>query len=294
MKKYKKFADYLCSTEVQALTGTTRGNYEVALNSFKIFLKKQEATIDNVDADLMDKYTKYLSRNRSGSTIQLYVTVVKLFLRWAGHPVLFSYKIPSEEKKRQQLKEINRWFNEADIDKCLAYDFPSSSEPVKSRNQLLVRLLAETGARIREIASIKAEQFDVGNRVVFLEISKTEPRPAFYSDHTAKLVGDFRRAHIASGLLWEGEVFPSTEYLKQIVTDMLKALGLKNGSDGRGPHTFRHYVATYLYFEGNMPLEDVAMALGDKPDTIRENYLHPTPAMMKRKFDRAMGWGVAG
>lgn len=286
----KTIADYLCSTEVQSLTKATRSNYENALNSFKRFRKKQEAVTTAIDAAFLEKYTKYLSRNKSGSTIQQYITVVKLYLAWAGNPVMFSYRIPAEEKKRQQMKEINRWFSEEDIEKCLAYDFPTSSEPVKSRNQLLIRLLVETGARISEIASINAEDFDIPNRMVFLRTSKTEPRPAFYSDRTAETLARFKSQHIAIGDVWTGRVFPKTEYLKQLVTDMLKALGLKNGNDGRGPHTFRHYVATYLYFVGGMPLEDVAISLGDRPDTIRENYLHPTPSMLQRKFNMAMGW----
>ena len=50
---------------------------------------------------------------------------------------------------------------------------------------------------------------------------------------------------------------------------MLKALGLKNGADGRGPHVFRHYFASYLFFVGGMRIEEVATLIGDTVDTVR-------------------------
>lgn len=60
--------------------------------------------------------------------------------------------------------------------------------------------------------------------------------------------------------------------------------------NGRGPHTFRHYTATYLYYDGNMRIEDLAYLLGDKVETIREKYLHPTPKMLRKRVASAMGW----
>ena len=73
---------------------------------------------------------------------------------------------------------------------------------------------------------------------------------------------------------------------------MLEDMGLKNGKDGRGPRTFRHYVATHLFYVGNMRIEDIAVLLGDKVDTIINNYLHPTPLMLRERVAKAMKWEV--
>lgn len=286
----KTITEYLKTTEVRALAQATRDNYENSLKSFNKFLKRHEGIIFEIDAEFLEKYTKYLVRNKSGATIRQYVTIVKLYLKWAGEPVEFTYRVPATERKRQQMKEIERWFTEADISRCMLFEFPTLKEPARSRNKLIVRLLAETGARVAEIANIEAKDFDEGNRMVFLRYSKTEPRPAFYSVRTAEVLAQHKVERVISGEIWRGQIFPTTDTVKKAVAKMLKDLGMKNGSDGRGPHTFRHYVATYLYFEGGMALEDVAIVLGDKPDTIRETYLHPSPFMLQRKFKRAMGW----
>ena len=89
---------------------------------------------------------------------------------------------------------------------------------------------------------------------------------------------------------WTGPLFPSTARIRQVVNEMLKDLGLKNGADGRGPHTFRHYTASYLFYAGNMRIEDIAFLMGDTVDMIRTRYLHPTPMMLRERVAKAMGW----
>jgi hypothetical protein len=38
-----------------------------------------------------------------------------------------------------------------------------------------------------------------------------------------------------------------------------------------------------------MRIEDIAFLLGNTTDTIVQNYLHPTPLMLKERVERAMG-----
>jgi integrase len=129
---------------------------------------------------------------------------------------------------------------------------------------------------------------------VFLSVSKTEIRPAFYSQETADLVLKLQNSTVSFFKEdWNGPVFPAVGMCKKIITGMLSDLGLKKQNDGRGPHTFRHYAATHLYYNGDMDLNDLAIVLGDKPDTIRDNYLHPTPAMLRRRVEKAWGWNPA-
>jgi integrase len=80
--------------------------------------------------------------------------------------------------------------------------------------------------------------------------------------------------------------------LQQVVTEMLNDIGLKKEGDGRGPHTFRHYVASYLFYSGRVRLEDIAFLLGDTVDTIRQNYLHPTSLMLREIVSNAFNWSI--
>jgi integrase len=83
-------------------------------------------------------------------------------------------------------------------------------------------------------------------------------------------------------------MFPDTEQIKKVVAEMLEDLSLRR--PGRGPHTFRHYVATKLFYEGNMRIEDISVLLGTTVEIIVKNYLHPTPDMLKRRVFKAMQW----
>jgi len=303
---------YLDSPNVTALAKSTRENYSFALMQFDNFMFESamgsdemttadlgiayELTEKNIRPETLEAFCEYLKTERklSGKSIAQYITIVKFFLRSIKKPVEFEYKISSEDKKKTQLKKINRWFSAEDVKICLEYDFPNiKSAETRLRNKLLVRLIAETGARIREIANIAAKDFDQANRTVFLRYSKTEPRPAFYSPETAELVDMvfLNNESILGGSAVE-KIFPNTERCMAIVVEMLVDLGMKKNKDGRGPHTFRHYVATKLFYESNMSLTDLAFVLGDKPDTIRDNYLHPTAEMLRRRVDEAMRWSA--
>ena len=198
-------------------------------------------------------------------------------------PIEFTHHVSSRERKQQKRKSLNRWFDESDVKKCLEYRFPSDH----TRNHLLVRVLLETGARIREIADLTLDRVDFDNNTLWISDSKTEPRPVFISDDTQSIFESLfieQKLHPQQGFHGVNEkvkIFPSTNRLKAIIHEMLVDLKIKTPRDGRGPHTFRHYVATLLHYDGGMSLTDLGFLLGDKPETIRDNYLHPTAKMLQ-------------
>jgi integrase len=65
---------------------------------------------------------------------------------------------------------------------------------------------------------------------------------------------------------------------------------LKGKGDARGTHTFRHYVTARMFYVGGMRIDDIAFLLGDTKDTIVQNYLHPTPLLLKERAEREVGW----
>ena len=281
-------ADYLSS--IRSLRPNTINLYRNGLQKLRDYCNW--AGTDNVDLndfqEHIPKYVDYLKEfDCSGPTIQQYLTIAKMFFKWNGTPVEYTYRIPASERKQAQLKAVSRWFDELEVEMCREYTFPDSRNAI--RNRAIVRLLIDTGARVREVSRIKAEDIDLENRTVFLSDSKTEPRPAFFSEDTARALLIYKeRAEF--DMKWRDRIFPSTKQVQKIVNDMLIDLGLKNGADGRGPHTFRHYVATWLHYEGGMSIMDIAFLLGDTPKTIEDNYIHPTPNMLQRRVDTAMGW----
>jgi len=268
--------------QTKSLSTKTLKSYENSLKKLSDYCRAGGIIIDQ--SFDMHAFATELSKTMKGTSIQLCLTTVRHFLKWLGCPTDYSFRIAHDERKDSQRKSLARWFSEEDVAKCLAYDFAALQCYVKTlRNKILVRLLVETGARIKELSLIRAEDVNIETRMIMLNDSKTVPRPVFFSPETAVLMEKLL-------LRVDGGLFPSEDQCAKIVKDMLSYLGLKNGSDERGPHTFRHYVATWLHYEGGMDIKDIAFLLGDQPDTIVNVYIHPTPDMLRRRVGKAMGW----
>ena len=281
---HKQIEDFLQSDRVKKLSKQSAALYRYAMTSFDAFLSESNKK-PNIPADtkeawefLVDQYCKSLEQNgKSATTIKQYLTIVKMWLRSIGFDnVKFSYKTSSDERKRVINKNLSRWFTEDEITQILAYGFEKNNGKA-TRNKLMIRLLYESGARIREIAALTADDFELENGWFWIRVSKTVPRPAFFGKATEALIDQMKAAG-----QWSGRIFPDVAQCQAVFNDMLADLGMKDGADGRGPHTMRHYVATHLKYEKNLDLEDIATLLGDTPETIRAVYLHPTPKMLKR------------
>jgi len=273
---------YMESPEVRGLAKSTRELYGHALHHAEAFARGKDA---GWLSDNISRFAEYLEGKKlSGKSVQQYLTCTKIYLKWAGHPVEFVYKISNQDRQENKRKRLDRWFTEEDIDKCLSYKFNNVNGD-ELIYHTIVRLLVETGARVGEIAGIKKDDVHLDEGFMFIQ-GKTEPRPVFFSLGTAALLS----VALLQNLFPDVPIFPDAKKIKTVVTRMLEDLGLKKEKDGRGPHTFRHYTATYLFYEGNMRIEDLAFLLGDKVDTIVNHYLHPTPAMLRKRVATAMGW----
>jgi len=263
-----------------SLRPNTRSFYGSVLNnSFsKIF-----SDISDIN---LKKYAEALEHDGlSGKSIQQYLTVAKSFMRAVGLVPNYTYKIRADEKRQFILDRAERWFEKDEIVRCLAYRFPNADTTARRlRNRCIVRLLVETGVRVDELSCMHHADFNVADGYVLVCQTKTQPRPVFFSPDTSKIVEKYlMKTPETAGL------FPTTSQIRRVVCDMLYALNLKKNGDKRGPHTFRHYIATHMVYVWDMCLDDVARILGDKPEQLRNEYLHPTVEMLKRRIDKSTG-----
>lgn len=287
MEVKEKIIEYLESPGVQALAKTTQDGYRFSLNDLEKFCERTNVKkIEDVEAKMPNLAASMKRRKISDQTVSQKITGIKIFLKWAGLPSQYTFHISSTGKKAFKLKHAKRWLAQAELEACRAYAFPKSSNALRDR--LMVALLIETGCRAKELAVIRGGDIDMTGGSLFLSDSKTEPRPAFFSQETHGLMKKLR--HKTGDVHWEKEIFPDVDRIKEIVTWMLKDLGLKNGKDGRGPHVFRHYFASHLFFTGGMRIEEVATLMGDTVDTVRSVYLHCPMDVLKIKTRKAMGW----
>ena len=275
---------FLDSQENAHIAASTLNQYRSILEGVVVpFCETREiATPQGLCDALGDLCGDLETQKRAGSTIANYLVSTKKFLRHSGCECDFVYRIKAEDKKKSQKKAVERFFDEADIARCMNYESPRNTQ----RNRLIVRLFIETGMRVDELAELKVVNIGVETNTLFIDHSKTRMRYVPVSQETAFLIEqEIARRKKSSPLL-----FPiSTSSIQKVVTSMLESLGMKNGADGRGPHTFRHWAATEMVFVHGMDIEHVAYLLGDTPDVIRSEYLHPTPKMIAELARKARG-----
>ncbi len=281
--------DFINSKDIRALSASSQAMYRYALASFRQFCYRE--TVGDIDLYSVETFCGILLTNKKSiSTIKQYLTIVKMYLKWAGNPIEYSFKAPAGAKKKQQLKQIERWFTEKEVASILEY---RSQNGTALRNQIMVRLLFETGARIQEIACIAWKDVSLMDRTVWLRTSKTVPRPAFISRETNSLLSryqntiEFNFTGDDDEAEWEKNLFPNVAQCKKVFTDMLVELGLKNGADGRGPHTCRHAFCSRMHYIGKMSVDDIAILVGDTASTVRDVYLHIPENILKEKYDTA-------
>jgi len=281
---------YLHCPNTLALAQKTQHFYSAALKKKLLpFCLLQDITdLQEGFKDHMEAYTVYLlGSGLTAHSTQQYLTITKIFLGFLGAPVKFTFKIPRPAKQAYDLKHQKRWFTDFDIARCKTYKFDRNH----GRNHSLVRLLCETGARVNEIAQIKKCDVKIEKGTLLLGVSKTIPRPVFFSQETGIYLARFLDAKFPDPLADSFKrIFPSSNQIWRIINDMLADLDMKHTGDGRGPHTFRHYVATDLHFVRGMDLTDVAFLLGDTPETISSRYLHPNAEMLQSRMKKASGW----
>jgi integrase len=281
--------DYLTHPHTKSLSKETQKAYGCVLQGqlLKFCEKAQVTTLNRSFEGSMEDFVSYLlNKGTDPYTIQHYLTITKFFLGKIGYKINHTYKIPRDAKRRHDLKHQKRWFSDIEIALCMTYRF----RRMHTRNHLLIRLLIETGARVNEIAHISVGNVNLTKRTILISFSKTVPRPVFFSQETAVFLDRFIKKRFPDPIEdAEKFIFPGKNRIYKIVIEMLKDLHLKSPKDCRGPHTFRHYAATYLHYVKNTKLTSVAALLGDTPETISSRYLHPTAEMLQSEVERAFG-----
>ena len=289
-KAEEQVHQYFSHQATKALANETLKTYRIVLQTHLMRFCNQHGITELNNQEFLFHIDDYIDYFRisgcTGQTIQSYLTVTKLLFRFLGMPLVYTYRVPRNDRRAYDLKHEKRWFRDRHIALCRTYRFPTNH----TRNHILVRLLIETGAREDEIAHIKIGDVNIRGKRLLLPYSKTIPRTVFFSEETAiHLENLFREKYpdqVSCALM---PLFPGKSQIYKIITAMLADLGLKSSGDGRGPHTFRHYFATDLYFVQHVPLVEIGFMMGDTPDTVSKNYLHPTPEMLQNSVRKVSG-----
>jgi site-specific recombinase XerD len=160
------------------------------------------------------------------------------------------------------------------------------------RDLALLRLFVDTGVRRAEMAGLKLEDLDMGQRVAFVVGKGRRPRIALFGNHTATALDRYlrqRRGHDHLHLPWvwigtKGRVTDSG--LTQIITRRARLAGVGHVH----AHMFRHsFASSWLSQGGNEG--DLMQLLGWKSRAMVDRYGSATAAARAREAHRRFAPG---
>ena len=197
------------------------------------------------------------------------VTAIRMFLRFLTYdgiaPAHLVRAIP--RIRRWQYADLPRHLSAAELDRVL--NACQAQEYGSLRNRAFVALLARLGVRSRELRNLRLEDVDWSAGLVHIKQSKsgygrTLPLPADAGALLAKYIRD-ERPQTAYREIFITSLTPRQPLAEGGTSAFVKGFLSKLGLDGpgRGPHSFRHTVATLLVQNG-APLKDVADVLGHR------------------------------
>lgn len=164
------------------------------------------------------------------------------------------------------------------------------------RDQLLIRMLYESGLRIGEALSLWIEDVDIGKNTIIVRKSKTVNgafRTVYVSAETINLFQDylieFHSGEIDSNYIFinltgENKGQPLS---KEAVYSFVRRLKKKTDIDFT-PHMLRHTFATELY-ENGMDIGAVQRLLGHaQVQTTIQTYMHSSDETIRKSYEEAI------
>lgn len=202
---------------------------------------------------------KYIESTQPNETIRALNKKHLPYLTKRNHPIakyaLWLY-LQSKGYKESQIKEIITFKKKAitainDLEKLSQYVLNKKEllflvENIKKpRDQLIIKLLYDTGARVSELLNIKLKDIDLDTNEVFLIGKGRKPRSVYFQNSTAQLLKDY--------LYSKDLVNPSSKLftIKSVtVWHHLKNYGKNLLERDLRPHMLRHTRLQHMADEG--------------------------------------------
>lgn len=146
--------------------------------------------------------------------------------------------------------------------------FAASSHGIRQRAREVIRLLALTGCRLREISNLRFDE--IGPACLRLKDSKTGPRTIPLGERARLLLG---RQRVTSGVVFPGR-WPDKPISGCTVWTAFAEVRCEAGLTEGTPHTLRHTAATEMIRNG-VPLQVVQQILGHGTASyVTARYVH--------------------
>ena len=260
----------------------SKGTYKFHIGN----VKRMKEYFKDLDVKKMNRekvldfivYLRKKNEQISNTTINKYVQLLYRALRDECNISINLDKLPENKK---MIKTVNNHI----ITKIFDY-FGSSFYPEHLRNNLMFRLLLDTGIRISELLSLKISNININDHSILITETKTKvERIVFYTEATSNLLNKYIireniQDYIFIDLTTRKPI--KLDRIQKICQNLQKTLNI---SDSVSPHKWRHTFATnFINHNGN--LEVLRTLLGHTSITTTQRYLHVNTQKLRDEYFR--------
>lgn len=285
-------------------------NYRIALNQMLEYVKMQraiplyEVTFPMLSKDSVSDFLEWIETERgcSAQTVNLRLAALRAFFTYAAGeemtvcPLLHDLKkIP----KKKCPKPVVEYMSEAAVKTLLRQ--PDITTPKGVRDQFLMILLYDTGARIQEIMNLHLKDFRLGETpTVILHGKGKKTRVVPIMDRTVRHLERYAKIfHVNEEMCSDAHLFYSRRngQISQMTTENVRKIMKSYIADARRecpevperlhPHLWRHSRAMHLYQHG-MDLSLISQWLGHTRMETTLIYAHADTEQKRLAIQKAM------
>ncbi|SRR6056297_193808 len=171
MSIIKDYSNYL---KEKKYSKSALETYPISLTKFLNFLNENKINLNNLDNKTLINYKDHLKTKYSPQTVNVKLAAIKSFIKFLNQQENLNIKYNNlkavKTSNKKNIKEIKN------IDKLFSYiDNIAKDKKTKNRDKLLLKIIYYTGARTKDITSIKLKNIK-GNSIIIRDKQVATPQ----------------------------------------------------------------------------------------------------------------------
>ena len=239
----------------------TLKNYMEHLQRFQLYAPRD---VEGLTPDVIRGYIIHLKECEIRNvTINTYVRSVKVFCRWLYEFEYVETDIFHRIKLPRPDPEIKIPLSITEVDRIDAV--------LNNRDKVIFHLMLDAGLRVQEVCSLKKEDVDLQNRLIYIHNSKyNKNRIVPMAACLISLLESYQQDRNEVYLLCSKTGHQMTDNL---IKQLYQKVKRRSGIDRLHAHLLRHTFAT-SYIVGGGNLEKLRIMLGHADYNVTKTYLH--------------------